>query len=180
VQVKYKGQGDLFPTISELQAAGIPVHYHLVGGGDPTRLKALASKLGIEDQIIFHGVLKHERVFALLEAMDIYVQPSHQEGLPRAVVEAMSYGLPVIGAATGGIPELLPPTRLFKAGRGREFKEVLENLLPAEAQVRDARRNFSRAQDYREGALAQKRRRFYLEFLEGHGLQSGPLGTAAI
>lgn len=180
VAVKYKGQGDLFPALIEMKAAGIDIEYHLVGGGDPSRLKALALNLGVEDQIVFHGVLKHHEVFELLEQMDVYVQPSHQEGLPRAVVEAMSLGMPVIGAATGGIPELLPKSRVFRAGHSHEFRAVLERLLPIPEQTADARRNFARAGDFQASVLAAKRRAFYRDFLTSNGLPTGALAEASV
>ena len=180
VAVKYKGQGDLFPALVELKAAGIDIEYHLVGGGDPSRLKALASDFGILDRIVFHGVLKHHQVFDLLERMDVYVQPSHQEGLPRAVVEAMSLGMPVIGAATGGIPELLPDTRVFRAGRSREFRVAFEGMLPVTEQSADARRNFARAKDFQASILAAKRRAFYRDFLTGNGFPTDAPAQASV
>ena len=51
---------------------------------------------------------------SILTDSDIYIQPSLQEGLPRAVVEAMSTALPCIGFNTGGIPELLEPEYIVK------------------------------------------------------------------
>jgi glycosyltransferase involved in cell wall biosynthesis len=56
----------------------------------------------------FRGALPvGEKVFAVLDASDLFVMPSRQEGLPRAMVEAMARALPCIGSAVGGIPELL-------------------------------------------------------------------------
>lgn len=178
VAVRYKGQGDIFPAIAKLRDIGRPLEYHLVGGGDPSRLKKLASVLGIEDRIIFHGVVQQRQLFDLLERMDVYVQPSHQEGLPRAIVEAMSLGMPVLGTSTGGIPELIPTNRVFRAGRADDFSAALEKLLSVEEQTKDARRNFSRALDFRRDLLAEKRRRFYVDFLESQGLGSLSLSKA--
>jgi len=165
VAVPYKGQGDIISMLPALSSAGVEVEYHLVGDGDQTRLKSLARRLGVELRVVFHGILRHDSVFGLLEEMDIYVQPSHQEGLPRAVIEAMSRGLPAIGARTGGIPELLEPSRVFRAGDGNGFMASLTGILPPTEQVADSRRNFLRAQDFRAKTLAARRRAFYAQFL---------------
>jgi glycosyltransferase involved in cell wall biosynthesis len=182
VAVPYKGQGDVIAMLPTLAAGGVSVEYHLIGGGDPSHLRTLAQRHRVEDRVIFHGANRHEGVFQRLDDMDIYVQPSHQEGLPRAVIEAMSRALPVVGARTGGIPELLDPARVFNAGAGKGFIEALKTLIPPMAQEVDARRNFARAMDFREEVLAARRQAFYAEFMRDHGLippdrDSGPLGS---
>ncbi len=170
VAVPYKGQGDVIAVLPGLADAGVRVEYHLIGGGDPSRLKTLVRRHCVEGRVIFHGAKRHEEVFQLLDDMDIYVQPSRQEGLPRAVIEAMSRALPVIGARTGGIPELLDPCRVFAAGDGQSCIEALLALAPPVAREADARGNFARAMDFREEVLAARRRAFYAEFLSDHGL----------
>ena len=179
VAVRYKGQGDIISMLPRLAAAGIQIEYHLVGGGDPARLQLQARRSAVGSRVVFHGVLRHEQVFGLLDKMDIYVQPSRQEGLPRAVIEAMSRGLPVIGANTGGIPELLKPDRIFRAGDGKDFLACLRGILPFEAQAADARRNFFRAQDFRKQTLLNKRQAFYAAFLKENGLEEGSTSDVA-
>ena len=68
-----------------------------------------SKQLQVESNVHFLGRKTPEEVMSILADADIYVQPSITEGLPRAVVEAMSTGLPCIGFNTGGIPELLEP-----------------------------------------------------------------------
>ena len=66
---------------------------------------------------MFNGVLPSgQPVLNWLDDIDIYVQPSFQEGLPRALVEAMSGGRPAFASTTGGIPELLPADCLHCPG----------------------------------------------------------------
>ena len=62
-----------------------------------------------------------------LGTLDVYVQPSYTEGLPRSIIEAMSFGIPVLASNVGGIPELVHPEGLFDAG---DFKAL--SLLLAE------------------------------------------------
>ena len=76
-------------------------------------MKAAIQKLDVEEQVKILGPMPHNEVFKWLETIDLYVQPSRQEGLPRALIEAMSRGVPAFGARTGGIPELLDEDFIF-------------------------------------------------------------------
>ena len=84
-----------------------------MGNGDSSYLKGLAAKFGVEDRVVFCGGLPHEKVFSWLDSIDIYIQPSQTEGLPRALIEAESRGLPCLGSRIGGIPELLQESAIF-------------------------------------------------------------------
>lgn len=174
VGVPYKGQGDVFPVLKALAARGIATEYHLIGGGDQTRLRARAAALGVEEQVVFHGATEHARVFALLDEMDIYIQPSRQEGLPRAMIEAMSRALPSSGARTGGIPELIPEGRIFAPGDTAQIEMILASLTDPKARVQEALRNFETAQRYSTDVLNAKRATFYKVFLQDSGLLSAP------
>ncbi len=78
----------------------------LVGrGAEEATLRRLVATLGITDsQVIFTGF--RPDIENILNALDLYVQPSLSEGHPLAVIEAMSLGLPVIASDVGGIPEI--------------------------------------------------------------------------
>lgn len=65
----------------------------------------------------------------MLDTCDIYVQPSLQEGLPRALIEAMSRGCPCIGARTAGIPELLPEECLTSRGSAGAIAGAVSAML---------------------------------------------------
>jgi phosphatidylinositol alpha-1,6-mannosyltransferase len=82
----------------------------LVGGGKlHSKLQRLAAELGISDSVKFAGHLPDfQSVRQQFEAADLLVFPSRSEGLPRALIEGMATGLPAVGSAAGGIPEMLP------------------------------------------------------------------------
>ncbi|TVS00480.1 MAG: glycosyltransferase [Rhodobacteraceae bacterium] len=168
VGVRYKGQADVISVLRSLLERGVDAEYHLVGGGDQTRLRTLAKVLGVEERVVFHGALEHARVFGLLDDMDVYVQPSRQEGLPRAMIEAMSRGLPCAGARTGGIPELIPSERIFSPGELGRITEILAALADKGMQAEEARRNFERATAYSRDHLNARRASFYEKFLQEH------------
>ena len=78
----------------------------IVGDGSQRLvLEKECSRLGISDSVIFAGMRKDVPV--LLYIMDVFVLPSINEGMGRAVLEAMASGRAVVASATGGIPELV-------------------------------------------------------------------------
>ncbi|MDZ7374287.1 MAG: glycosyltransferase [candidate division KSB1 bacterium] len=74
-------------------------------GQERPRLEAMVQHFRLGGRVRFVGYYRPAAEF--LNALDVYVHPSLQEGLPNAVIEAMATGLPVIGAIAGGIPEIV-------------------------------------------------------------------------
>lgn len=164
LNVKYKGQEYVIKAISELNKEGYNFEYHLAGGGDKSYLKLLAEKYGVSDKVKFLGVLTHERVFDFLDNIDIYIQPSKIEGLPRALVEAMSRACPVLGSLTGGIPELVNKRFLFSIGSVNEISSLLK-MLDTKTMLEEANRSFEKAKRYDKKLLEEKRISFYKDFV---------------
>ncbi|MBW6492543.1 MAG: glycosyltransferase family 4 protein [Lentimicrobium sp.] len=164
LNVPYKGQADVIKAIAKLKGQGNIFHYHLVGQGNPEKLIRLSERLGVADQIKIIGPLKHKEVFGFLESIDVYIQPSKTEGLPRALIEAMSKACPALGSKVGGIPELLPEEMTFQPGN---IKEIAEKLLSLKTETlrEQAIRNFKEAKHYEKDFLKKKRLDFYNKFL---------------
>jgi glycosyltransferase involved in cell wall biosynthesis len=80
---------------------------HLLGDG-PLRkgLELLAVRLGLQRSVIFHGATPD--VPAFLSQLDLFALSSQSEGLPLAILEAMSAGLPIVSTRVGGISEVAP------------------------------------------------------------------------
>jgi glycosyltransferase involved in cell wall biosynthesis len=166
VNVRYKGQEYVIHAIAELNKQGYNFEYRLVGGGDKTRLQSIAEKYGVADKVIFHGSLPHEKVFDYLDNIDIYVQPSQTEGLPRALIEAMSRGCPCIGSNAGGIPELLDNAHIFSSGNVKELATILASF-DIEKMITQAKRNYEFSKGYAKEIIETRRNDFLKEFAEG-------------
>lgn len=168
VDIKYKGQQYIIEAIGRLKQRGIKhFRYQLVGSGDPSYLKSVAQKFNVCDQIDFLGVMPKTKVLEWLETIDIYAQPSRQEGLPRALIEAMSRGVPAIGAKTAGIPELLESEYIFSNSK-HNIEEICDILLKMNKNVRktQAIRNFHEAKHYEKEIINARRNDFYMKFLK--------------
>jgi len=80
-----------------------PIRFEIAGQGPrESVLRDRARERGLKD-VRFRGFVDNAPAF--LNELDIYVQPSHYEGLCMTVLEAMACGLPVVGTAVGGLTE---------------------------------------------------------------------------
>ena len=163
VNVRYKGQQYVISAISKLNREGYNFEYHLVGGGDDSYLRSIAKKFNVEDKVKFLGSLPHEEVFRYLDNIDIYIQPSKTEGLPRAVVEAMSRACPCIGSNAGGMSELFGSNFIFPKGSVKEICRLLK-MMNKEIMLEEAKRSFNKAKEYDKELLDRKRNKFYNSF----------------
>lgn len=110
VLIERKGVGDLLDAVATLRDGGRLGDMRVVvaGTGDQEReLKEKAAKLGLSDgdspAVEFAGWTDGDRKRALFEQSQAFVLPSYNEGLPVAVLEAISYGMPVVATNVGDI-----------------------------------------------------------------------------
>lgn len=168
VDVPFKGQRYVIRALAALKKQGkTNYEYQLAGGGDNTKLKSLAEKLGVSDQVVFKGSIVHDEMFAWFDSLDMYIQPSLQEGLPRALIEAMSRGLPCYGTRTGGIPELLDPSCVCK--RNVAISKKFVNFLNGHTQEKAlamAKMNYEESKKYAADVLRDRRYRFFKDFAD--------------
>lgn len=169
VDVPYKGQADVIKSIAILKNHSVFIKYKIVGQGDQERLNNLILKLGVSDLVEIIGTLKQDQVFEFLDTLDIYIQPSKQEGLPRAVIEAMSRACPVLGSNIAGIPELINENSLFEAGNISQIVRLLKDVNRVTLE-QWAKENFKKAANFKKEILDLKREIFYKEFKKDYNL----------
>lgn len=167
-----KGQQYVIKAISYLNSKENPhkYHYYLIGGGSSKFLKNVAKRYGVEQYIHFVGQISQKNVISFLSNIDIYIQPSKQEGLPRALIEAMSQGCPSIGSNIAGIPELLDKSCLFKKGKVNEIISLLKQFENKEIMKKQAIRNFETAKKYQLTEISKKRNSFFDEFKQDYNI----------
>lgn len=165
LDVKWKGQENVIRAIAELKKKGITnIQYEMIGIGQGLRLIKLSKKLGIENQVKVLGPKPHNEVFSWLDSIDIYIQPSYQEGLCRAIVEAISRACPVIASDTGGNYELINKDYIFPCGDYIKLSSLI--LTMKENYMEEAKRNFQRAAYYKKSRLDSIRSKFMKEFMK--------------
>ena len=160
----YKGTDVLIDAVARCVREGYDVSAVIVGDGKfRPLLMARAERLGIAARIQFLGqVTSGEPVRRILDAGDLFVLPSRTEGLPRSLIEAMARGLPCIGSAVGGIPELLEASDMTPPGDSAALAAKIREVLGDPARMnRMSLRNMAEAQGYLNTVLADRRRQFY-------------------
>lgn len=135
----------------------------VLGTGDIEYYEDYAQKFKIKDKVFFDGIRSSgKEVFDWLDDIDIYLQPSLAEGVPRALIEAMSRACPAIASSTCGIPELLDNNELFAPGNHNELSIIIEKVYLDNLWFeKQANRNFEKSKDYTKEKLDNKRFEFY-------------------
>jgi glycosyltransferase involved in cell wall biosynthesis len=161
----YKGPDTLLHAIG-LCRGRLNLRLEIVGAGRYlSEMKALADKLGVTDRVEFRGEISSgHSIFEFLDSIDLFVMPSRQEGLPRALVEAMSRGCPCIASAVGGIPELLEASDLLPPRSPEKLaKLILQVAGDSDRLLAMSARNLVKAAQFSPQALNESRRPFLEE-----------------
>jgi glycosyltransferase involved in cell wall biosynthesis len=104
-----KGHEYLLEALVQLKARGIFCHLDIVGTGPQEhQLKAKTTELDLDAQVSFHGYIPYgPALFSLYREAGALVLSSLTEGFPQVVTESLSFGLPTVATAVGGIPSFL-------------------------------------------------------------------------
>jgi glycosyltransferase involved in cell wall biosynthesis len=160
----YKAQDIQIDALARCRQQGLDVELILVGDGQHrSALAERATRLGIASHVHFRGQLASGGpIRDELDRADVFLLPSRQEGLPRAMIEAMARALPCIGSTVGGIPELLPPEDTVSAADAEALaRKIQEIVLDPQRMQRMSARNLARVGDFQEDVLRERRLEFY-------------------
>jgi glycosyltransferase involved in cell wall biosynthesis len=159
-----KGQADLVRAFATLTASGGPTRLLLIGDGEELQpLQRLCAELGVAERVVFSGW--REDVGDVLRAVDLFVLPSLNEGMGKALVEAMYIGLPLVATRVGGVPDLVVDGRhglLVPPGQPEALGQALTRLWK-DAALRDrlGEQACQRAARFGSEAMVQKLCRLY-------------------
>ena len=169
----YKGQDVLLRALAICRRAGLDFTLTLVGDGSKRSwLEDLADRLGLSEAVRFAGQLPSgAAVRQELDQADIFVLPSRQEGVPRAMIEAMARGLPCLGSSVGGIPELLPEAAMVPAGDANALAALIRRSVSAKVRRLFSTQNLAAARAYGDRELQGRRREFYEQITRRTALQ---------
>jgi glycosyltransferase involved in cell wall biosynthesis len=169
----YKGISTSLEALQLLQGK-MDIMLCILGGGDPLPWVLEAKRLGVSDHVRFDGVIPSGApVMKWLDQLDLYIQPSLTEGLPRGLLEAMARGIPCIATKVGGIPELLSEDQLIAP---KDAKGLAEAIWRAASQpdmrAAMAKRQLRRADTFRLERLTEARQAFLTQFISFAGERS--------
>ena len=154
-----KGHEHLIEAVATLMQDFPSLHLVIVGSGDRQEaLRQRAASLGLRDAV--HLLGHRNDVDICLAGMDLFVLPSLNEGMGRALIEAMASGLPVIASRVGGIPAVIDHERtglLVSPGNAGALAEALRRLLDRPEWARQLGVAASYSVDSRYGSLSMVR-----------------------
>lgn len=145
-----KGTFDILNAAKRLKNDHPELEFVFVGGGEVEKFRHQAVDMGISDYTIFLGSVEDAVRIKLLQEADIFLLPSHAEGQPIALLEAMSAGLPVISSTVGSIPEVVMERNGFLIPPGDvELLQRYLSILAQDAELREkiGRHNALEAKD---------------------------------
>jgi glycosyltransferase involved in cell wall biosynthesis len=127
----------LLRAIAKNRWAGLDVRCTVIGDGpEGPALRTLAMDLGLSDAVEFTGAISFEEVLKRLERSHVLSLVSEAEGWPKAITEAMAFGLVPIGSNRGLVPKMLEDGRGLVAPPGDV--DALANLLADIARNRES------------------------------------------
>lgn len=105
--IQRKGVVDLLEAVKQMKNRNVSNFHVLIAGSgaEENQLKEYTEQNGLQSYVDFLGWITKEQKPSLLEKADVLVLPSYNEGLPIAILEAMSYALPIISTDVGSIAE---------------------------------------------------------------------------
>ncbi|MFW6047175.1 MAG: glycosyltransferase family 4 protein, partial [Candidatus Woesearchaeota archaeon] len=126
-----KGHIDLIPAIPQLVKQFPDIYFLWAGEGELRQtLEQKAREYEISERIIFLGY--RSDIQKIYQASDLFIFPSHFEGQPFSLMEAMSWGLPVVTTSVSGIPEIINDNihgLLFEAGDSCDLLKKVQFAL---------------------------------------------------
>lgn len=129
-----KGTYDIVDAVTDIKTEMMQTQskVRFIGGGDVVHFRQLAEERGCSDLLEFCGELSdQDKADMLQQWADVFLLPSHAEGQPIAVLEAMATSLPVIVGRVGSLPELIAHNMgyLISPGDHTELKRVMLDCI---------------------------------------------------
>lgn len=165
-----KGVDVVIKALAKARESDASLTLKILGPGDMAPFEALVRELGVADAVEFCGAAPGgDAVLAWIDGIDVYVQASFQEGLPRALIEAMRQATPALASNAGGTFELIERAWLHRPGDAEKLADQMLAVRPAARRAAMARRNFDAAMPYSLDEVARKREDFWQKVLAHSG-----------
>jgi glycosyltransferase involved in cell wall biosynthesis len=166
--IQRKGVQELIEAVDNLAADGSFDFELSIAGSGPLRgsVEALAAR---HEHVTYHGFVSEQEKRRLFSTGDVFVLPSHAEGLPIAMLEAMAGGNAVVSTTVGSIPEVIDDDGgvLVKPGDSAGLADAVGSLVEeGSSAVRMGRTNRSLVcEQYAWTTAAERITRIYYEII---------------
>ncbi|MCW3848507.1 glycosyltransferase family 4 protein [Sphingomonas sp. LB-2] len=168
---RQKGVDIAIKALAEARRTDPGLELKVLGPGDPEPWRAVAAEQGVADAVELCGPApRGDAVLDWIDGIDVYVQASFQEGLPRALIEAMRQATPALASTAGGTPELVREPWLHTPGDVAKLAAQMLAVRPAEVRAEMARTNFATALPYSLDAVTRRRETFWRAVMADAGI----------
>jgi glycosyltransferase involved in cell wall biosynthesis len=165
MQKHIKGQDIMIRAVALLKQAGVPCTLDFVGDGENRGVfEAMAAEYGVADRVAFGGFASWgDELVARLDAADVFVLPSRQEGLPRALIEASARGLVCYASDLPGNRELAEDAFIVSPNTPEAWAQALTraHALTGEAYRERSAASLAVAERYVADVVHPRRLAFY-------------------
>lgn len=127
-----KGVEEVLAAAQDLAARGSAARFHILAA--PEVLEQRIAALALPNIVRVEGFVPHARVVEAMGEADVLLLPSHGEGFPNTLIEAMACGLPSIVTPVGGVPEIIEAggARLVPVRDAQALAEAIDALCKDE------------------------------------------------
>jgi len=164
--IEIKGHCYLIEAIKKILLTYNDILCIIIGHGDKSKLNDQIKSLGLESHILIVNGVPHEKIPIWINACDLFVLPSLDEGSPTVLPEVMACGKPTIAASVGGIPEIIREKDIGLLVRAKDSDEIAEKILLALEKKWDAHKIAQYAKDnYTWENISKRMLELYLEII---------------
>jgi glycosyltransferase involved in cell wall biosynthesis len=165
---RFKGYDIAIKVCSMLMDLGYTIKLKILGSGDQSNVKKLIAHHGVNDNVeLFQPVTPGLEVERWLDTLDIYCQFSRREGISRALIEAMSIGLPVVASNAGGTYELVDKQSIFELNDSKTACLKIEALINNRNFFNDqCKKSYYKAAEFNEDILSKRREAYWSNFIK--------------
>jgi glycosyltransferase involved in cell wall biosynthesis len=161
-----KGVEYLIKALKQVSKKEKKVLCCIIGSGHlELQLKKLASDLGLNQNVKFLGQKKHSQIPQFMNACDIFVLPSLNEGLPVVLCEALACGKPVVATNVAGTPELVN-IDVGLLVKPKDPDDLARKLILALNKKWESKKLLKRAQDFTVDKSAKKLLKVYRSYIK--------------
>lgn len=130
---------------------------HFAGNGDlQTTLQDAVKNKGLQDRVIFHGLLTEDEIISFLRGLDFYIHASDAEAMCTAVMQAMACGLPIVASDIPGINNIVMANENARLFSNNNMTELINGILAM--QDRNLRKEMGEnAREYAAGNFSSRK-----------------------
>ena len=166
-----KGVFDVIRAIANHKAElSGKVIFRIGGNRNEDVLKKMIADANLQDIVNFEGWVGGTKKVELLNWANLFILPSFNEGLPISILEAMSYKLPIITSAVGGIPEVVVNDEngtIVTPGNEEEIYTAIKKYVDnPQLLASEGGSSYKKAETYLPEYVMNSLKRIYMELLE--------------